>query len=156
MARARASAVLLALHVVWCAVSVLGAWRGPASQCGPDRVGVTNNMPIITQKPSFVRSVANAALYQVGSGDDMLPIVHLWGTPYQKGFAHGTLMKDDASAFITTLWSYLEMQVERKINSSSGGIFSPEAAVSRASWFGRSIGRDVQQHGGIHGTVFLR
>ena len=31
-------------------------------------------------------------------------IVHLYGTPYEMGFAHGTLMKKDATAFLGDVW----------------------------------------------------
>jgi hypothetical protein len=31
-------------------------------------------------------------------------IVHLYGTPYEMGFAHGTLMKEDANAFLGKAW----------------------------------------------------
>ena len=34
---------------------------------------------------------------KTGTGDDIVPVVHLWGTPYEKGFAHGTLMKERMS-----------------------------------------------------------
>jgi hypothetical protein len=83
---------------------------------GPD--AKPNNMPIFTGAPVFVKSVTNGKLYTVGSGDDQVPVVHLWGTPYQKGFAHGTLMKDRATALLNGVWAYLESEVEQALNSS--------------------------------------
>lgn len=44
-----------------------------------------NTKPILTGAPVFVRSVPNGKLYTVGSGDDIIPVVHVWGTPYEKG-----------------------------------------------------------------------
>jgi len=37
--------------------------------------------------------------------------VLLVGTPYEMGYAHGTLLKDKATAFMNELWLYLEDQV---------------------------------------------
>lgn len=77
-----------------------------------------NNNPVWTGTPTFVRSITNAALYTIGSGDTEIPVVHLWGTPYQKGFAHGQLMKDRMVPFINNVWAYLELQVEEGINGT--------------------------------------
>ena len=33
------------------------------------------------------------------------------GTPYEMGFAHGTLMKENSTKFINAVWAYLEEQV---------------------------------------------
>ena len=66
---------------------------------------------ILTGDPVFVRKVTNAALYTVGSGDDTISVVHLWGTPYAMGFAHGVLMNSTARSFVNGVWSYLELQV---------------------------------------------
>ena len=37
------------------------------------------------------------------------------------GFAHGTIVKEDASKFIDDVWAYLELQVEQAINGSIPG-----------------------------------
>ena len=34
---------------------------------------------ILDSNPQFVRSVKNGKLYMAGSGDDAVPIVHVWG-----------------------------------------------------------------------------
>jgi isopenicillin-N N-acyltransferase-like protein len=49
-------------------------------------------MPILTGSPVFVKSVPNGKLYMVGSGDDTIPVVHVWGTPYQKGLVFTPLL----------------------------------------------------------------
>ena len=33
------------------------------------------------------------------------------GTPYEMGYAHGTLMKENTTQFINAVWAYLEEQV---------------------------------------------
>ncbi len=65
-----------------------------------------------------VRSVKNAKLFRVGGGNDTINLVHLYGTPYEMGYAHGELMKEDATAFINAVWGYLEEQVEGAINGT--------------------------------------
>jgi hypothetical protein len=80
-------------------------------------------MPILTDPPIFVKSVPNGKLYTVGSGDDTVPVVHLWGSAYDKGYAHGLLMKERAKALIDAVWNYLESEVEQALN---GSIIPPE------------------------------
>eukprot|EP00118_Oscarella_pearsei_P028851 m.3100 g.3100 ORF g.3100 m.3100 type:complete len:442 (+) comp9050_c0_seq2:79-1404(+) len=97
-----------------------------ASECHgkPSPSARPNANPIQTEPPRFARSVKNAKLYIVGEGDEEISVVHLWGSPYEMGVAHGTIMKDKASAFIDALWSYLEEQAEEAVNSSVS-IFKP-------------------------------
>lgn len=109
MARALALLGLLAL-----AGSALSAYCSGK----PDPNAQQNMNPIMTDPPVFVRGIKNAQLYTVGSGDDMLNIVHLWGSPYEMGYAHGTLMTKEATGLVNGVWSYLEAQVEQAINGS--------------------------------------
>ena len=53
-----------------------------------------NEMPIITEAPVFERQVQNAKLYWSDSGNNKISIVHVWGTPYEMGFAQGRILKD--------------------------------------------------------------
>ena len=52
-----------------------------AAECNgkPDPNAQPNLNPILTTPHTFVRSVPNASLYTVGSGDDSINVVHLWG-----------------------------------------------------------------------------
>lgn len=68
--------------------------------------------------PVYVRSVKNADLYHVGEGEDVISLVHLYGSPYEMGYSHGELMKEDAFNFVNAIWSYLEGQVESAINGT--------------------------------------
>lgn len=91
-----------------------------AAECNgkPSPDAKPNLNPILTGAPVFVKSVTNAKLYTVGSGDDIINVVHLWGTPFEMGLAHGTLMKDKASQFMNGVWDYLLVQVEQAINGT--------------------------------------
>jgi len=80
----------------------------------PNPNALQNLNPIITSDPVFVREIKgqyNAKLYTVGSGDEQIYIVHLWGTPYQMGYAHGLLVKDRMIGLVETFWAYMEKEI---------------------------------------------
>jgi hypothetical protein len=82
-----------------------------------------NNNTLDVAAPRYVRSSinatgGNASLYMAGTGDDVFSVVHLWGTPYQKGHAHGTLMKVPMSSFVRRAYAYFESEFEQSLNSS--------------------------------------
>ncbi len=59
----------------------------------------------------FVKQVKNAKLYTIGKGDDQIYVVHLWGSPYEMGFAHGKLLPDRMKGLVETFWSYMESEI---------------------------------------------
>jgi hypothetical protein len=81
-----------------------------AAECNgaPSPDAQRNLNPIDTAEPVFVRSVDSGMLFTAGSGDDKISIVHLWGSPYERGYAHGELMQDVASDFVEEAMSYFE------------------------------------------------
>ena len=83
----------------------------------PDPNAKPNLNPVDDEKPIFVKSVqygnGQAKLYTVGHGDDEIYVVHLWGTPYEMGYAHGLLLPKRMEALVETFWSYMELQVVR-------------------------------------------
>lgn len=64
----------------------------------------------------------NGVLQHLQLNDGYIPVVHVWGTAYEKGFAHGELMKERLTGFFDTTWTYIQNQVERAINGSSSTI----------------------------------
>lgn len=68
-------------------------------------------MPIIDGELTFVRQVPNAKLYVAGSGDEQIDVVHLWGSPFEMGVAHGTIQRDKLIKLVDTIWTYLENQI---------------------------------------------
>jgi isopenicillin-N N-acyltransferase like protein len=111
---------LVAAIAVACAVAALSGSVADAAEChgAPKPDAQPNLNPIIVGTQSFVRQVKNAKLYVVGSGDDEINVVHLWGSPYEMGYAHGTLMRETAIKFINSVWTYMESQVEGAINGT--------------------------------------
>jgi len=55
----------------------------------------------------FVKEVKNAKLFQAGPAGATFPIVHVYGTPYEVGFAQGTIQKKQIIEFVTKTWGYL-------------------------------------------------
>ena len=96
------------------AVLVLLLHTSDAAFCNgkPHPDAKPNLNPIFTSDPVFVREVKNAKLYTVGDGDDKISVVHLWGSPYERGYAHGTIMKQDVQNMIGSVWEYIVEQVE--------------------------------------------
>jgi len=43
-------------------------------------------------------------------------VLHLWGTPYEKGQAQGLLLANILPTFLNDVWSYLETVVEKGLN----------------------------------------
>lgn len=55
---------------------------------------------ILSQEPVFVRNVANGKLFVVNQGTEHeIPIVHVYGTPYEQGYANGLLTKEKLLIF---------------------------------------------------------
>lgn len=91
----------------------------------PSPTAQPNLFPITQPSATFVRSVPNGALYELLVHDQQISVVHLWGTPYQKGFAHGQLMQDKMAGFLTDVYNYIINQGAQQLNSS--GVPMPEA-----------------------------
>jgi isopenicillin-N N-acyltransferase-like protein len=88
----------------------------------------TNDYPIFDGKElTLTKSVKNAMLFEAGPENARFPIVHLWGTPYEVGFAQGTLLKKEMNTFIYELWAYLTTELVHSLPESN----FPEAAIAK-------------------------
>jgi len=76
----------------------------------PDPVWSPNTNPLCTEDPVFVKSVQNGKLYTAGCGNATFTIAHVYGTPYEMGYAHGQLLKEQLEVFIPELWVHLEQE----------------------------------------------
>ncbi|WAR12323.1 DCD1A-like protein [Mya arenaria] len=91
---------------------------GAECQGKPSPDARQNLNPIFGGMPTFVRQVRNGKLYQAGISQDSFYVVHVWGTPYEMGYAQGELMKTETINFMNSVWKYLEDQVIGDINST--------------------------------------
>jgi len=99
----------------------------------PDDGERTNGFPIFDAKEmTFIKSVDNAMLFEAGPQNATFPVVHLWGSPYELGFAQGTLLKKEMNQFIYTLWAYLITELVDSFPSSN----FPDAAKAKVASMG--------------------
>ncbi|KAK3083855.1 hypothetical protein FSP39_004201 [Pinctada imbricata] len=96
----------------------------------PSPTATPNLSPIYTKDPVQIKVVKNGKLFTVGEGEDQFLIAHVWGTPYDMGFAHGQLVSDKAVRMMDAVWKYLEDQIVQAVNGTVD-IFKP--------WFLRDV-----------------
>lgn len=75
----------------------------------------TNMLPINITAPSMERSVPNGHLSWAGPPAARFPVVHVYGSAYERGYAHGQLLSTQVQAFINAAWQYMEQQVESNL-----------------------------------------
>lgn len=110
-----------ALHALLAAVAVLalcsprGALSGDANNCK----GVMNTHPIYEEEPEDVRSVTNGKLQMTGSPSlgARIRVIHLYGTAYERGYAHGELMKEEITEMYSTMLGWIYGQIDAHIQS---------------------------------------
>jgi len=66
-----------------------------------------NNHPIYDAPPVLILEADNARLEKVGQGDDEIRILHLWGTPFEMGKAHGSIMKAEIKDYCDLVLSLM-------------------------------------------------
>ena len=100
---------------------------------------------IYTAQPTFVRSTKNAKLYHVGDGEDRMNVLHLWGNAYERGFAHGSILKNDTAEFYSRVYPFFEQSILRKafliyylLTGLSHGC-QKDRKLDRQSWPGRLL-----------------
>jgi hypothetical protein len=67
-----------------------------------------NDNPIHDAPPLVIRETSHGRLEEVGKGDERISIVHVWGTPYEMGYAHGELLKEPITKQIEIIKAMLK------------------------------------------------
>lgn len=91
----------------------------------PDAGERTNTQPLSPANLVMRKEVKNARLYEAGPKNARFQILHVWGTPYEKGLAQGEILKDDINRFVYGTMSYLANAI---VSSLSGKLPIPEWA----------------------------
>ena len=109
------------MRVMLAALGLLAARTASAAYChgAPDPSAKPNLHPIQGKPPVHVRAVSNGLLETAGEGDELISIVHLWGTAYERGVAHGSLMKADVGEFIPAALAFFAEQAALAINGTA-------------------------------------
>lgn len=84
----------------------------------PSPTALPNTQPVDFSAPRPNKTVTNGMLQYVGTGDDEIAIMHLWGSAYERGFAQGSLRTDDLRAFYNRGFAYFEESFEEAIKSA--------------------------------------
>lgn len=67
---------------------------------------------IWTEAPVLVNQSQNGKLYTVGGSENPISILHLYGTPYDMGFAQGQLMQKSILAMYSQFYAYIQSQAD--------------------------------------------
>jgi hypothetical protein len=79
----------------------------------PSCKGQYNTNDIVRDEPTFVSSVPNGKRFVVGQGYDKINIVHVYGgTPYDMGYALGSLMSKEVQGLVPEYFAYLDKTIE--------------------------------------------
>jgi len=76
------------------------------------------------------RVAQNGKMYYNRAVDPPVAVVHLYGTPYERGYAMGMLMKNELESFFSEFYGYLDEQVGQYIG------FIPEPLRTYVEEFG--------------------
>eukprot|EP00753_Platysulcus_tardus_P002872 PLAT11979.1.p2 GENE.PLAT11979.1~~PLAT11979.1.p2 ORF type:complete len:455 (+),score=216.96 PLAT11979.1:31-1365(+) len=110
---ARSSALLL---LVLLAAPLVTAWDWetplPEAPEGTECRGKPNTIPAWDGELTFVKATKNGKLYHAGDGEDRLSVVHVYGTPYEMGYAQGELLHAEINSMLPAMMQHLENEVE--------------------------------------------
>ncbi|CAF4997742.1 unnamed protein product [Rotaria sp. Silwood1] len=88
----------------------------PIESDNPNCKGNYNTNQIVRDEPTFVSSVTNGKRFVVGSGYNKINIVHVFGgTPYDMGYALGSLMSKELKELIPEYFDYLDKTIEDEL-----------------------------------------
>jgi hypothetical protein len=89
------------------------------SGAGTDCSGTANMKPVYSDSPRLLNTTKNGKLFMTG-GEIVKPnvyVVHLYGSPYEMGFAHGTLLAPVIRDSFNGLEQYIYSMVDKYIHS---------------------------------------
>lgn len=119
--------------------AALAASPARAEYCsgGPDPNAQPNTLPIFTDAPALVKTVPNGKLFTAGAAGYNFSLIHVYGSAYEQGFAHGALLTDEVKFTADAVWQYMEEQIEGDIS------FLPAALQQLLADLGLELALDV-------------
>eukprot|EP00047_Mylnosiga_fluctuans_P010134 m.265448 g.265448 ORF g.265448 m.265448 type:complete len:431 (-) comp29675_c0_seq1:85-1377(-) len=84
-----------------------------ASSTFPMCNGTVNEIPAHTDAPIFVRAVPNGRLYNGGGANDTFFVMHVYGTPYQMGYAHGQLFQKEIPLGLKQFYAWIADSIQQ-------------------------------------------
>ena len=124
-----------------------------AARCnGNATPGGINESPIQTinvanQNLRLVDQISNGKHYQIIDqfGNNTIDLVHVWGEPYDWGYAHGHLLKDKLNEFFPKVMDYLEDQLIAKAANISALAWIAKTGLDLALDLSYDVTRDWVQ-----------
>ena len=95
---------LLLLIVALVALSAVNAAYCNGSPADGER---TNDATIAPQNLVLIKKVKNGVLYEAGPDNARFPVVHVYGTPYEMGYAQGQLVTRQLTEFVHGTFDYI-------------------------------------------------
>lgn len=92
---------------------------------------------ILTAPPKFVRETPNGKLFEVSTGNNVVSILHVWGTPYEMGFTHGRLLQDKVIGFIDAVYDYMIDEITHELNDFDPNLppeFVEDISIGGINW----------------------
>ena len=82
------------------------------------QVSLRNTFAVDTSAARWVNRVQNGSLYTIGSGDDQMWFIHVWGTlGYDYGFACGIVLKERIEQFLPRAWAYFQGAIASELKN---------------------------------------
>lgn len=100
----------------WLLAALLAVSSCIASSAAPTNCqGHPNTLPVFTGAPQFVSNVTNGKRYVLGETEPRTNIIQVYGTPYEMGFAHGKLLKDEINLMYPAFLEYIAQQINESL-----------------------------------------
>jgi len=77
--------------------------------------GKENNLPLITSEPTLVATHSHGKLFSIDAIQPSLKVLHVYGTPYQMGKAHGELLKETIQQLMAEVTQFADTLLVEQI-----------------------------------------
>lgn len=74
-----------------------------------------NTLPLVTAAPKLVSTTTNGKLYMSYEVNPPIRVLHVYGDAYERGYAAGTLLKEDLSVFLPSVVNYIDNKLDKLI-----------------------------------------
>eukprot|EP00054_Salpingoeca_dolichothecata_P014323 m.80699 g.80699 ORF g.80699 m.80699 type:complete len:434 (+) comp20935_c0_seq1:2228-3529(+) len=101
--------LLLSVVTMWLLVLAVVA----TSVVGEDCSGPHNTHAIWTKEPTLVRTADHGKLYKAEAQEyNSISVLHVYGTPYEMGYAQGELMKTEIEKLFVVFYDWIYAQIQ--------------------------------------------
>ena len=88
------------------------AYTGFSAHCSPNPSdGVVNTKGYVDANYQLINEVTNGKLFLSGPSEQQLYVAHLYGSPYEMGYAHGKLLDGIVQQFVSDVWEYMISEI---------------------------------------------